>query len=216
MVAAQKDMTPNQGADTSSRRKTLRMQSFAEHDKLGKLVKDKMVEEIVSRFKTHPDFVITSYMGSSVSDLEQLRRNLRKTSSSYFVVKNSILKVVLDELKLSEEASKIEGGMGISLAGGDIVLTCKELVTFAKDHQKFKIKGAIIDGKSIPQEKIAQLAALPPKNVLLAQVVGGIKSPITGFVNTLGGILRKFVYVVDAIKTSKQNAVQAPPQETKT
>lgn len=177
-----------------------------ENQKLGKLVKNKMVEEIVSRFKEHPDFIMTSYMGSSVLELEQLRRNLKKASSSYFVVKNSILQVVLNKLSLSEEASKIEGGMGISLAGGDIVLTCKELVTFAKDHQKFKIKGAVIDGKSVPQEKITQLAMLPPRKVLLAQVVGGMKSPITGFVNVLGGVLRKFVYVVDAIKTSKEKA----------
>ena len=70
-------------------------------------------------------------------------------------------------------------------------------------NDKFKIKGAVIDGKRLSADRIKELAALPPKNVLLSQVVTGIKSPITGFVNTLGGILRKFVYVVDAIKTNK-------------
>jgi large subunit ribosomal protein L10 len=48
------------------------------------------------------------------------------------------------------------------------------------------------------------LAALPSKEILLGRVVGGIKAPITGFVNTLAGVIRKFVYVVDAIKTSKE------------
>ena len=56
-----------------------------------------------------------------------------------------------------------------------------------------------------------ELASLPPRNVLLGQVVGGIKSPITGFVRTLGGIIRKFVYVVDAVKTNKEKAQAATP-----
>lgn len=174
----------------------------------GRLCKEHMVEEIASRFKERPNFIITSYMGSSVSDIELLRRNLKKTSSSYFVVKNSILKVIFDKIKLKDEISKIDSGMGISLSGEDIISTCKILVTFAKDHEKFKIKGAIIDGKPVSIEKVKVLASLPPKDVLIAQVVGGIKSPITGFVNTLGGILRKLVYCIDAIKTSKQSKSQ--------
>lgn len=163
-----------------------------------------MVDEIVSNFKERPSFIITSYMGSSVSDLELLRRNLKKTSSSYFVVKNSILRTVFDKLKLKEESSKIESGMGISLSGEDIISTCKVLVAFAKDHEKFKIKGARLDGKSFTTEKIKTLASLPHKDILIAQVVGGIKAPITGFVNVLGGILRKFVYCLDKVKESKE------------
>jgi len=182
---------------------------MAAQEKLGKLVKSKMVEEIVSRFKKKPDFVITNYMGASVMDLERLRRSLKKVSASYVVVKNSILKVVFKELKLTQESDQIDGGIGISLAGDDIASTCRELVTFAKDVQKFKIKGAYIEGKSVSEEKVRRLAALPTRKVLLAQVVGGVKAPITGFVNTLSGVLRKFVCVVDAIKASKEKAGQS-------
>lgn len=188
-------------------------------EKLGKLCKEHMIDEIISRIKERPNFILTSYMGSSVSDLESLRKSLEKSSSSYMVVKNSMLKVVLEKLKLESEISKIDGGMGVSLSGEDILGTCKTVVTFAKGHDKFKIKGAIIDGKAVEAEKVKQLAMLPAKEVLLAQVVGGIKAPISGFVNTLGGILRKFVYVVDAIKANRQTAGAVPdagkPAETK-
>lgn len=182
-------------------------------EKFGKICKEKMVTEILDNLKDRPNFVITTYMGSSVNELEQLRKSLKKNSSDYLVVKNSMLKVVFNKLKLDSEISKIESGMGISLSGEDIISTCKTLVTFSKDHGKFKIKGAVIDGKSVPTEKVKELASLPAKNVLLAQVVGGIKAPITGFVNTLGGVLRKFVYCVDAIKNAKKDvagAVSAP------
>lgn len=175
-------------------------------EKIGKLCKDKMITELALRFEKHPNFIITNYMGSSTSDLEMLRGRLKKNSANYFVVKNSVLRLVFGKMKLEEELSHIEGGIGISFAGGDVVSACNILVGFAKTHDNFKIKGGVIDGKRLPTDKIRELASLPPKNVLIAQVVGGIKSPITGFVNTLGGVLRKFVYAIDAIKNSKETA----------
>ncbi len=183
-------------------------------EKFGKLCKEKMMEELLLRFTNHPNFVITSFMGTSTGDLEQLRRNLKKSQGNYFVVKNSILRIIFNKMKLEEETSKVEGGMGISLCGEDIAATCSILVNFSKTNDKFKIKGAVIEGKRMSADKVKELASLPPRNVLIAKVVGGIKSPITGFVNTLGGVLRKFVYVVDAIKVSKEKtqgaAVAAP------
>lgn len=179
---------------------------MAKKEKLARMCKEHMIDEIVASIKERPNFVITRYMGSSVADLEQLRKSLRKSSSEYMVVKNSILKIVFDKLDLKDESSKIESGMGISLSGDDIIATCKTLTNFAKDHDKFKIKGAIIDGKSVSTDQVKALASLPSREVLLTQVVVTMKSPITGFVNVLAGVMRKFVCVVDAIKTSKQNA----------
>ena len=178
-------------------------------EKFGKLCKEKMMEDLLLRFTKHPNFVITSFMGTSTGALEQLRRNLKKSQANYFVVKNSILKLIFNKMKLEEEAAKVEGGMGISLCGADPVITCNVLVGFARTNDKFKIKGAVIDGKRMSADRVKQLAGLPPRNVLVAQVVGGIKSPITGFVNTLGGILKKFVYVVDAIKSNKEKTKTA-------
>ena len=177
-------------------------------EKFGKLCKEKMIEEILLRFTKHPNFVVTSFMGTSTGDIEQLRRNLKKSQGNYFVVKNSILKLIFSKMKLEEEAASVEGGMGISLCGADVASTCNLLVNFAKAHDKFKIKSACIEGKRLSAARVKELASLPPRNVLLGQVVGGIKSPITGFVQTLGGIIRKFVYVVDAIKINKAKDVK--------
>lgn len=177
---------------------------MAKQEKYAKICKERMIDEIASRFKEHQNFFITSYMGSTVLDLELLRRNLKKSSSGYFVVKNSNLRIILKTLRLEDVAPLVDGGVGISLSGEDIISTCKTLVGFAKDHEKFKIKGAYIDGRAIPLEKVKELASLPSRDILLAYVVGGMKAPISGFVNVLGGVVRKFVYVVDAIKRSKK------------
>jgi len=182
---------------------------MATKEKLARRTKEHMVGEVKARFESNPNFVLTNYMGSSVSDMELLRRNLKKAAGTYFVVKNSVLRVAFEELKLGEVSSMIDAGMGVSLCGEDMVLTCKELVDFAKTHNKFKIKIAYIDGKLVTTEKITAIASLPSRDILLARVVGGIKSPITGFVNILAGVIRKFVYCVDAIKVEKAKAAPA-------
>ena len=179
----------------------------------GKLTKEKMVKELLADIKEQQNFFITNYMGSSVSDLDNVRKSLRPLKASYFVVKNSIFNVVLEQLKIEDAKKLVDGGVGISLSGEDYLATTKVLVNFAKTHEKFKIKGAYIDGQLIDADRIKAIANLPSKEVLLAQVVGGIKAPITGFVMVLGGIIRKFVYVVDAVKASKEKAApqtQAP------
>ena len=153
---------------------------MAKQEKFARLCKEKMAEEIVSRINKHPNFVITSYMGSSTADLESLRKSLKKSSSNYMVVKNSTLKVVFDKVNLAGESSKIDGGMGLSFSGDDIISTCKILAAFAGTHDKFKIKGAMVDGKSLAPEKVKMLASLPPKEVLLARAFAGMKSPIPG------------------------------------
>ena len=175
----------------------------------GKLCKDRMISEIVSDLLARPNFFITNYMGSSVSDLEGVRKSLKPSKASFFVVKNSMMNVVLDQLKLEEAKKLVSGGVGISLSGDDVIAASKVLVNFAKTHEKFKIKGAVIDGKLIAVDVINQMASLPTKEVLLATIVRGMKAPITGFVGVLGGVLRKFVYVIDAVKSGKEKAPQA-------
>jgi large subunit ribosomal protein L10 len=121
------------------------------------------------------------------------------------VVKNSLTKKVFQKLKLDEVAKLIDGGVGLSLAGDDIITPCKVLAKFSKDHKCLAIKAAIFDGKLVGPERVTNIANLPPREALIAQVVTGIKSPITGFVLTLGGILRKFVWCIDAIKRKKES-----------
>jgi large subunit ribosomal protein L10 len=179
----------------------------------GKLCKDRMIGEILNDIKERPNFFITNFMGSSVSDLENVRKSLKPAKSTFFVVKNSMMNVVLDQLKLEDAKKLIDGGVGISLSGEDVIATSKVLVNFSKTHEKFKIKGAVIDGKLVAVDKVKEMASLPTREVLLSQVVGGIKAPITGFVSVLGGMLRKFVYVVDAVKVSKEKAPQAQPTQ---
>ena len=174
-------------------------------EKFGKKCKQHIMDEIEADIKKRPNIFITHYMGLTTSELEALRKDLDKGSASYFVVKNSLTKKVLQKLRLDDAANLIDGGIGLSLAGDDIITACKVLAKFSKDHSKLKITAAVFDGKLVSPEKVNSIASLPSREVLIAQVVGGIKSPITGFVLVLGGVLRKFVYCIDAIKRKRES-----------
>lgn len=173
-------------------------------EKFGKKCKQHMMSEMKVAIEKRPNIFITNYMGLSTGELESLRKDMDKTSATYFVVKNSFTRKVFEELKYQDALGVLEGGVGLGLAGEDIVTVAKVLSKFSKDHDKLKIKAAIFDGMFVTAEKVQEIASLPAREVLLARVVRGMKAPITGLVLVLGGALRKFVYCVDAIKRSKE------------
>ncbi len=174
-------------------------------DKFGKKCKEHMMNEIMADIGARPNIFITNYMGLSTQELETLRNQMRaRGGAGYFVVKNSLTKKVFEKLKLNDAAASVEGGVGLGLAGDDIISACKILAKFSREHDKLKIKAAFLDGKLVGADRVNEIAALPHKEVLIAMVVGGIKAPITGFVFTLSGILRKLVYCIDALKRQKE------------
>jgi len=184
-------------------------------EKFGKKCKQIMMTEMKAAMKGRPNIFITNYMGLSTGELESLRRDMDKMSAAYFIVKNSFTRKVFEELKYQDAVATIEGGVGLGLAGDDIVSAAKVLSKFAKEHDKLKIQAAILDGKFVPASRVKEIASLPAREVLLARIAGGMMAPITGFVMVLGGTLRKFVYCIGAIKRSKEAkaATEAKPAE---
>lgn len=172
-------------------------------EKYGISTKKFMVEEITEKLKENPNFVITGYKGLASSEVESLRKELNKTSSAYLVVKNSLIKKAFDQLKIKDLDKYVEGQIGLSFAD-DIISASKTLVDFSKEHSALEIKCAFIDGKIETTDRVKHLALLPPREVLIAMVLNGMKAPITGFVGVLGGLLRKFVYAINEIKKKKE------------
>jgi len=172
-------------------------------EKFGIVTKKYMLDELKEKFGASSDFVITNYKGLSSQAIEKLRKELRKTSSGYFVVKNSTVRRALNELNIKDLEEYIEGEVGIGFTS-DIIKASKALVDFAKENKALKLGGAYIDGKPQPADKIKQLAALPPREVLYAMVLSYMKSPITGFVGILNNLLKNFIYAISEIKKKKE------------
>ena len=109
----------------------------------------------------------------------------------------------LTELGIEGLNPYLTGPNAIALGYDDPVVPAKIISEFAKDHDKLEIKAGMISGKVIGAEGIKSLASLPSKEVLVAQVLGGLNAPITGLVNVLQGNIRNLVYALNAIAEKK-------------
>jgi large subunit ribosomal protein L10 len=171
---------------------------------IAKDCKKYMIKELSDKFRSSPGLFVTDIAGLPNKEMETLRRNLRAAKADYMVVKNSICRLALKELKLDQLNNLIEGTIGIGMGGDDPVLTSKILVNFSRDHKSLKIKGAILEGALIGPDRINELALLPPRQVLLALLIGGIKAPISNLVNLLQANIRNLVSVLNNINKKKE------------
>lgn len=168
-------------------------------EKSGRKFKGIMVDEVAKIIKDNPYLFFVSFQKIPNSKTEKLRRTLKKSSSDFKVVKKSILKLALKKRSLDSLCDIAEESSAITFAKDDPARTSKILYDFAKAEENMAIKGGYIEGEILLAGRIKELAMLPPREVLLARVVGGMKAPISGLANVLRGNIQKLVYVINAI-----------------
>jgi large subunit ribosomal protein L10 len=159
-----------------------------------------MVKEIVSRLKKSQNVFVATFTGLKATDVDILRAKLEESQGDYLVVKNTLAKYALKDAKLSELSDLINGLSSFALTEDDPIKPAKVLVSFAKGHEGFKVRGGYIAGQLLLEEEIKKLASLPSREVLLGQVMGGMCSPIYGFAFSLAGLLRGLGCVLNQIK----------------
>lgn len=167
--------------------------------------KKKEVAEIAEKLKSACAGVVVEYKGINVADDTKLRRELREANVSYSVIKNTMLLRAAKEANLEGLNTVLEGTTALAVSNDDYVASARILCDFAKDNKFFKIKSGFLDGEVVDSNKIIELSKLPSKEVLLAQTLGGLNAPITGFVTVLNGTLKGLVVALNAI-AQKQGA----------
>jgi large subunit ribosomal protein L10 len=152
-------------------------------------------------------WILTDYRGLSVAELTELRKKLRAVNAEFRVVKNTLFKLAAEGvLPVSDLEAHLAGPTAIGFAKGDPVGAAKVLVDYAKDHKAITVKAGVLSGKIYDPKQVEALSKTPPKEVLIAQMMGSLNAPITGLVGTLNGILSNFVFTVQAIADQKAAA----------
>lgn len=151
--------------------------------------------------------VLTDYRGLTVSEINELRNNLRAEGMSYKVTKNTLLRIAAknsERFKDLDPAS-FTGPMAIALSTEDEVAPARVVFQYAKAHDALEIVGALTgDGELLDAAQVKALATLPTREQLLAQVVGTIAAPLSGFVGVMGANVRGIVTVLNAIKEAQE------------
>lgn len=166
-------------------------------------VKEQIVREIREKFEKAVSVIFVDYRGLNVEEVTQLRKKFREAGAEYKVYKNTLMRRALDSLGIEGLDEYLTGPNAVAIGYEDPVTPAKILSEFAKDHEKLEIKVGMVDGRVIGLDRVKALANLPSREVLIAQVLGGLNAPITGFANVLQGNIRKLVYALNAIKDQK-------------
>lgn len=160
--------------------------------------KKKIVFDFSKRVNGVQAVVLTNYRGLNVEQMNVLRRRFREERISYHVVKNTLMKLASKGTDLEKLNNYFEGPTAIAISYEDPVILAKILSDFIKTQPSLEIKVGLIQGKIAPPEEIKALATLPSRDVIFAQILGGIQivgAQIgTGFLN----LLQQIVGVIQA------------------
>jgi large subunit ribosomal protein L10 len=164
--------------------------------------KEQLVTELTEKIKGATAFYYTDFTGLNVKKMTELRRRFRKAGVEYVVIKNSLAQRAVNESGLV--GSRLSGPTGVVI-GKDPVSAAKVLSDFAKENeQRPVVKGGMLDGKSIDTAQVKQLASLPSREQMLADLGAGLQSPLGAFLGALSGVLSTFAGAMEALRQQKE------------
>jgi len=141
-------------------------------------VKQEEVNELVGKLKDAKSVVVAEYRGLTVRKTEELRRLLRKEGCELVVAKNNITRRAAQICGFGAIGKDLDGPNGVVIARKDSVSAAKILHEFARKNVKLVIKSGVVDGDYYNPAEVKQIAAMPPKPVLLAMLASQLYAPL--------------------------------------
>ncbi|MFH1740997.1 MAG: 50S ribosomal protein L10 [bacterium] len=171
-----------------------------------KAEKIKLSEEYREFVDSSAGLILFGYRGLSVEALTDLRRGMRSEGATVRVVRNRMLKRATEDLPFAEISEYMEGPTAITFASKDPAAVAKVLVEFSKSHPELQVGCGVVEGRIIPPERVSYLAQLPSREVLLAQILSGILSPMTGLASGFVGLHRDLLGLIEAYRAKLEEA----------
>jgi large subunit ribosomal protein L10 len=161
--------------------------------------KRETIAELRAELDRSRTMIVSEYRGLRVKEISEIRRALRKQDVSYRVVKNRLMRIAVQDSPAGEALSPLLVGPTAIAFGTDEASTAKAVLDATRPYRIVRITGAVLGGKSINAEGVTRLAALPSREVLLAEAVGAIAAPWATTAGLLEAPLRDVVGLVAAL-----------------
>ena len=169
--------------------------------------KAEQVEEIAERLKRAKVAVLTDYRGLTVSQLQDLRTRLRGGDVEYRVVKNTLARRAAEAAGYPALQEGIKGPVAIAFGYDDLGAPSKLITEFVRATRlKLDVVGGLVEGRVFSSDQIKQLADLPSRETLIAQLMGTLQSPVAQLVGTMQTPLQQLMGVLNAYKTKLEAA----------
>ena len=175
--------------------------------KASKEQKAEQVELIAEKLKRAKVAVLTDYRGLTVSQLQELRGKLRGGDVEYRVIKNTLARRAAEAAGVPALQSELKGPVAIAFGYDDLGLPAKLINEFVRATRlKLEVVGGLVEGRVFSPEQVKQLADLPSRESLIAQLLGTLQSPVAQLVGIMQTPVQQLAAVLDAYKQKLEAA----------
>ena len=169
--------------------------------------KAEQVELLTEKLKKAKVAVLTDYRGLTVKQMQDLRGKLRTGNVEYRVVKNTLARRAADAAGYKDLESELQGPVAIAFGYDDLSLPPRLINEFVRTTRlKLEVVGGVVEGRVFNRDQIKQLADLPSRDVLLAQLLGTLQSPVAQLVGIMQTPVQQLIGVLNAYKTKLEAA----------
>jgi large subunit ribosomal protein L10 len=169
-----------------------------------------MLEVLEQDMAKSQNAILFGFAGLKVTEVTDLRRQVRGTNSKYLVVKNTIALRATKGTPLEAVSQHFVGDTAVAYNAANSVQLAKVLTTFAKTNPKLVFKGALIEGKAVPAADIQSIADLPSREELVSRLLYLMQSPLRRLATVLSGPSRNLAVVMAQIAEQKSKTGEAP------
>lgn len=174
---------------------------------LNRAQKEQLAVSLKEKFNKASVVLFANYRGIKALELDDLRKKVRESKGEVRVIKNNIARQAVADGSLGEDVKKLldstVGPTLVAFAYGDAAVMAKSFRKFTDDIEALELKESIVQKKLVSPDDVKQLADLPPKEVLLAQMLGTLAAPTRNFVTVLAAVPRNFLNALVAIEKKK-------------
>ncbi|MEO3947970.1 50S ribosomal protein L10 [Gorillibacterium sp. CAU 1737] len=160
--------------------------------------KQEQVSVVSGKLKDSSTTVVVDYRGLNVSQVTELRKQLREAGVEFEVLKNTLVRRATADAELSELNQYLTGPTAIAFSNEDAIAPAKILADFAKKNDKLNIKGGVVEGKVVGFDQIKALADLPSREGLLSMLLSVLQAP-----------MRNFALAVKAVSEKQEGGAEA-------
>ena len=159
------------------------------------------VHELAMRAKS---LFFADFTGITVEQVNELRREFRKSNVDYRVVKNTLARKALETVANCDKVlDRLVGHTAIAFSYDDPVAPAKIIKKFRDKHEKLSVKVCVVETQVYEGKQLDELAKLPSRSELIAGILGSLQSPIAGVLGAVTAVMRDLVSVIDAIEKKK-------------
>jgi large subunit ribosomal protein L10 len=163
------------------------------------------VAELRQQLAAHPTLIVSEYRGLTVKEIAEIRRTLRKQNVAYRVVKNRLMKIAAADTVGGALDGLLTGPTAIAF-GTDAAGTAKAVIDTMRPYRQVRITGGLLGSRAIDAQAVTELATLPAREVLLAQLAGAFAAPMATTAGLFDASLRAVPALVGALERHRAAA----------